>query len=241
MVVSGWPRYSLKKCRVSLEILFLPLVLLWVSERLFHNSKSFQIGGGGGLVTKSCPTLAVPWIVACQAPLSMGFSRQEYWSRLPFPFPDYSPPKTFQRLHVAAGIKCLGPLHDLQDSPHFSCLSPSDSSPQSYSVHSCFVSVLGTLHWWASRPILQIASAAEEKSGPGNFLLFSSPLPCAHAFQQLPSVLMMNNSVSFLIHFCNLIRMHFKSPLCSQSTCHSVHPCVQLPINQVLCSRKRGF
>ena len=26
-----------------------------------------------------------PWIVAHQAPLSMGFSRQEYWSRLPFP------------------------------------------------------------------------------------------------------------------------------------------------------------
>ena len=25
--------------------------------------------------------------LACQAPLSMGFSRQEYWSRLPFPFP----------------------------------------------------------------------------------------------------------------------------------------------------------
>ena len=28
-----------------------------------------------------------PWIVACQAPLSMGFSRQEYWSGLPFPSP----------------------------------------------------------------------------------------------------------------------------------------------------------
>ena len=26
-----------------------------------------------------------PWIVAHQAPLSMGFSRQEYWSGLPFP------------------------------------------------------------------------------------------------------------------------------------------------------------
>ena len=25
-----------------------------------------------------------PWIVACQAPLAMGFSRQEYWSGLPF-------------------------------------------------------------------------------------------------------------------------------------------------------------
>ena len=36
------------------------------------------------LVTKSCPTLVTPWTVACQAPLSMGFSRQEYWSGLPF-------------------------------------------------------------------------------------------------------------------------------------------------------------
>ena len=33
--------------------------------------------GGGGLVAKSCPTLATPWTVACQAPLSVGFSRQE--------------------------------------------------------------------------------------------------------------------------------------------------------------------
>ena len=30
---------------------------------------------------------AAPWTVARQAPLSMGFSRQEYWSGLPFPFP----------------------------------------------------------------------------------------------------------------------------------------------------------
>ena len=38
-----------------------------------------------GLVTKSCPTLVTPWAVACQAPLSMGFPRQEYWSGVPFP------------------------------------------------------------------------------------------------------------------------------------------------------------
>ena len=37
------------------------------------------------LVTQSCPTLFDPWTVACQALLSMGFSRQEYWSGLPFP------------------------------------------------------------------------------------------------------------------------------------------------------------
>ena len=36
----------------------------------------------------SCIQLFVtPWTVACQAPLSMGFSRQEYWSGLPFPSP----------------------------------------------------------------------------------------------------------------------------------------------------------
>ena len=39
---------------------------------------------GGGLVAKSYPTLGTPWTVAHQAPLSMGFSRQEYWSGLPF-------------------------------------------------------------------------------------------------------------------------------------------------------------
>ena len=37
-----------------------------------------------GLVAKLCLTLATPWTVACQAPLSVGFSRQEYWSGLPF-------------------------------------------------------------------------------------------------------------------------------------------------------------
>jgi len=36
------------------------------------------------LVAKFCLTLVNPWTVAHQAPLSMGFSRQEYWSGLPF-------------------------------------------------------------------------------------------------------------------------------------------------------------
>ena len=31
---------------------------------------------------------ATPWTVAHQAPRSMGFSRQEYWSGLPFPSPE---------------------------------------------------------------------------------------------------------------------------------------------------------
>ena len=35
---------------------------------------------------KLCPTAAL-WTIACQAALSMGFSRQEYWNGLPFPSP----------------------------------------------------------------------------------------------------------------------------------------------------------
>ena len=37
------------------------------------------------------PLFATPWTVACQALESMGFSRQEYWNRLPFPSPVYLP------------------------------------------------------------------------------------------------------------------------------------------------------
>jgi len=36
-------------------------------------------------VAQSCPTLATPWTAAYQAPLSMGFSRQKYWSGVPLP------------------------------------------------------------------------------------------------------------------------------------------------------------
>ena len=41
-------------------------------------------------VAQSCPTLSDPWTVAYQAPPSMGFSRQEYWSGVPLPSPIYT-------------------------------------------------------------------------------------------------------------------------------------------------------
>ena len=40
-------------------------------------------------VAQSCLTLATPWPAAYQAPPSMGFSRQKYWSRVPLPSPIY--------------------------------------------------------------------------------------------------------------------------------------------------------
>ena len=39
------------------------------------------------MYAQQCPTLCEPWTVAHQAPLSMEFSRQEYWSGLTFPIP----------------------------------------------------------------------------------------------------------------------------------------------------------
>ena len=48
---------------------------------------SSQFGWLVGLVAKSCLTPATPQTVACQAPLSIGFSRQEYGSGLQFPSP----------------------------------------------------------------------------------------------------------------------------------------------------------
>ena len=39
------------------------------------------------LVAQSCQLFVTPWTVACQVPLSTGFSKQEYWSGVPFPPP----------------------------------------------------------------------------------------------------------------------------------------------------------
>ena len=47
-----------------------------------------SLSGCVSLLSFSCVRLFVtPWTVAYEASLSMGFSRQEYWSGLPFPSP----------------------------------------------------------------------------------------------------------------------------------------------------------
>ena len=44
----------------------------------------------------------IPWTVARQAPLSMGFSRQEYWSGLPFPPPGDLPNLEIEPVSLAS-------------------------------------------------------------------------------------------------------------------------------------------
>ena len=53
--------------------------------------KEYTVHGSVVSVAQSCVTLCVPWTVAHQAPLSMGFCWQEYWSGLPCPPPRYLP------------------------------------------------------------------------------------------------------------------------------------------------------
>ena len=60
---------------------------------------------------------ATPWTVASQAPPSLGFSRQEYWSGLPFPSPGDLP---------NPGIKPGSPVLQADTLP---------SEPQGKSVH----------------------------------------------------------------------------------------------------------
>ena len=78
---------------------FICLVLSWGDYRNWNSIRnrvmtvesswrecSTVLGGsGGGSVTKLGLTLGITWTVAHQAPLSIGFSRQEYWTGLPFP------------------------------------------------------------------------------------------------------------------------------------------------------------
>ena len=44
------------------------------------------------------------WTVVCQAPLSMEFSRKEYWSGLPFPNPRYFPDPGIEPVSPASSV-----------------------------------------------------------------------------------------------------------------------------------------
>ena len=71
----------------------------------------------------------IPWTVACQAPLSMEFSRQEYWSGVPFPSPGDRPnsgiePRLLCLLHWQADslpLNHLGSLATVEQTLYVEC------------------------------------------------------------------------------------------------------------------------
>ena len=85
-----WVGDAIQPSRSLLSTLFL-LPSVFLSIRVSHTYTTPLPVKTGRLCVHSVaqlyPTLRTPWTVAHQAPLSMGFSRQEYWSALPFPPP----------------------------------------------------------------------------------------------------------------------------------------------------------
>ena len=81
-------------------------------KKLFKNFKQFQNVLLLMPATQRWVFKWEAWTVACHAPLSMEFSRQEYWSGLPFPSPESFPNSGIEHRSHAAGRKkfCLHAL-----------------------------------------------------------------------------------------------------------------------------------
>ena len=62
-------------------------ICLWHCEAGYLHHLESPINYYCCSATKSCLTLCNPWTIACKAALSMGLSRQEYWSGFPCPPP----------------------------------------------------------------------------------------------------------------------------------------------------------
>ena len=115
-----------------------------------------------------------PWTVAFQAPLSMGFPRQEYWSGLPFPFPSTvltlmgSLPSHLTTAFYTTGhsISSLIQVNKIFKDPTvfwcFSCLP--------YLLFSVFI-----VGFFSALPLLQLASP--KGSVLGHLLLYLHSLP----------------------------------------------------------------
>ena len=82
----------------ALDLLIQSVCLLHTNCWVFWNSKMILYGSLPPtffvfvvLSLSHAQLLAIPWTVACQAPLFMGLPRQEYWSWTPFPSPEDPP------------------------------------------------------------------------------------------------------------------------------------------------------
>ena len=74
-----------------------------------------------------------PWTVAYQAPPSMGFSRQEYWSGLPFPSPGNLPDPGIEPRSPSFQADAL--TSEPPGKPHeASCLSPSQQDAWAHGI-----------------------------------------------------------------------------------------------------------
>ena len=79
---------------------------------------------GHAKLPQSCLTLCNPWTIARQAPLPMGFSRQEYWSGLPCPPPGDLPnpgikPRSLMSPALGGGFFTTSATWPVRSTHHF--------------------------------------------------------------------------------------------------------------------------
>ena len=100
---------------------------------------------------------STPWIAACQAPLSMEYSRQEYWSGLPFPIPGDL---------ADSGVKPMSPVAVVQPLSHVRLFAiPGTAACQA------------SLSFTFSQSLLKLMSI--ELVMPSNHLILCPPSPPA--------------------------------------------------------------
>ena len=103
---------------------------------------------------QSCPTPCSLWAIAHQSPLSMGFSRQEYWNGLPFPTPGHLPDPGVKPVSLTSPVLAGGSL----------TMAPG-GKPHTYA------------EWALVKPYLVISPSSFSKPGSWSSEVFKAPKP----------------------------------------------------------------
>ena len=112
----------------------------------------------------SCVRLFVtPWTVPCQAPPSVGFFREEYWSGLPFPSPGDLPHPGIEPWSPALQADSLPSEPPGKNKVKVAQLCPAVCNPRDYTVHGILQARV--LEWGSLSLLQQIFLTQELNQG----------------------------------------------------------------------------
>ena len=134
----------------------------------------------------SCVQLfATPWTVNTQVPLSMGFSRQEDWSGVPFPSPEHLPnPGSEPRSPFADRFFTIWAIREIKCTINVMCLNHSKTNPpptQSMEKLSSKKPIpcakKGMDHWSIVQTVLAVLKTSVIPSTPSPTTPWTPPSP----------------------------------------------------------------
>ena len=122
--------YSVFSCKAPTKLAAILHGFIWYKDNTRSTNKKIlalekiiffrQIMNMSAQLLTHVKCLVTPWTVAHQSPLSMEFSRQEYWSRLPFPSPGDLPNPGIEPLSLAltGGFFTTSATREAPDNEH---------------------------------------------------------------------------------------------------------------------------